>query len=532
MYCGTYSIIHTNIVPRHTTKRKTQETGRCPVTDQQLEKDDLISLAPTTTTTLKPRPTPATSIPGLLSLLQNEWDATVLETHQLRKALHTARQELAHALYQHDAATRVIARLLRERDGYRGQLESLQLNQQQNGGGGASKRAISPSAAAGEEGGEATHAGKKARPALGSDVVDVLNATSAELSKLRRKRVISPTVASPDDIREYKLTASYPLHATRKGGILSLATFPTHENGNGFIASAGADTTVAIFDQSSEQTVATLKGHSKKVLDVAFLDSPYALVSSSADTTARVWRRSGEGEGGSDDDAAIACVSVLDDASSEVVAVLVHPTKKYMITAAAEGSWFFYDISRGECVAKVTQDARETTANAGGYTSAALHPDGLILATGGTDAVVNVWESRAQKSVAKFEGHEVDSNGTGITSLSFSENGYYMASAASDGVKLWDLRKLKNFTTLEGVGGGKGTPTQVAFDDSGLYLGVGQCAGAGVKVYGVKQEWSVLKEFTSGFPKKGVHAVAFTRDATSVVVGAADHNLRLFGSGQ
>jgi pre-mRNA-processing factor 19 len=32
-----------------------------------------------------------------------------------------------------------------------------------------------------------------------------------------------------------------------------------------------------------------------------------------------------------------------------------------------------------------------------------------------------------------------------VTSLSFSENGYHLATAAADGVKLWDLRKLKNF---------------------------------------------------------------------------------------
>lgn len=42
--------------------------------------------------------------------------------------------------------------------------------------------------------------------------------------------------------------------------------------------------------------------------------------------------------------------------------------------------------------------------------------------------------------MAKFDGCQGR-----INEISFSENGYYMATAASDGVKLWDLRKLKNF---------------------------------------------------------------------------------------
>jgi len=88
--------------------------GRCPITDQPLELTDLIPLK--VNKVVKPRPTTATSIPAMLSLFQSEWDAIMLETYSLKQQLDTVRQELANSLYQHDAACRVIARLLKERD--------------------------------------------------------------------------------------------------------------------------------------------------------------------------------------------------------------------------------------------------------------------------------------------------------------------------------------------------------------------------------------------------------------------------------
>ena len=83
-----------------------------PVTGEDLAVEDLIELKSPQVVT--PRPPNLTSIPALLSAFQNEWDAIVLETHTLKQQLAQTRQELSTALYQNDAATRVIARLSRE----------------------------------------------------------------------------------------------------------------------------------------------------------------------------------------------------------------------------------------------------------------------------------------------------------------------------------------------------------------------------------------------------------------------------------
>jgi len=58
----------------------------------------------------------ANNIPGILQMFQGEWDSLMLEVYQLRKNLEQTRRELSQALYQHDAACRVICRMMKEKE--------------------------------------------------------------------------------------------------------------------------------------------------------------------------------------------------------------------------------------------------------------------------------------------------------------------------------------------------------------------------------------------------------------------------------
>jgi pre-mRNA-processing factor 19 len=99
------------------------ENGKDPVTGEELSTDDLVELK--SSRTVRPRPPTLTSIPSLLGVFQEEWDALALETYTLRQSLVQTRQELSTALYQNDAAVRVIARLTKERDEARDALSKI-----------------------------------------------------------------------------------------------------------------------------------------------------------------------------------------------------------------------------------------------------------------------------------------------------------------------------------------------------------------------------------------------------------------------
>ena len=95
-------------------KKHIEQTGQCPITGVDLTWADFVELS--VSKAALPKPLVANNIPGILQMFQGEWDSLMLEVFHLRKNLEQTRRELSQALYQHDAACRVICRLMKEKE--------------------------------------------------------------------------------------------------------------------------------------------------------------------------------------------------------------------------------------------------------------------------------------------------------------------------------------------------------------------------------------------------------------------------------
>lgn len=466
-----------------------QENGCDPINQKELGEEQLIELR--TPPLVKPRPPSLTSIPAILKALQDEWDAVMLNSFSLRQQLHTARQELSHALYQHDAACRVIARLTKEVTAAREALATLKPQAA------AGALIMAQVVAAGPEGDREELVGMA--PIVIQKLQDRATVLTAERKK--RGRSIPEDLAKPEDIKAFKTIQSQTsIHASSVPGILALDINPRDSSR---IVTGGNDKSAVIFNKENEQIVTVLKGHQKKVTHVIYHPDGEHVISASPDTTVRVWHIG-----------TAQTTQLIRPHDGPISGLSLHATGDYVLTTASDDQWAFSDIRTGKVLAKTSDSS---SAGAHSLTAAQFHPDGLIFGTGTSDSLIKIWDLKEQQNVANFPGHSGP-----VTAIAFSENGYYLATSATDGtVKIWDLRKLKNIKTLlldDGY-----AVNDLTFDQSGQYLAV---AGQDVRVY-LSKQWDLvgcLQDHTAE-----ATGVRFGHNASFLASVSVDRTLKIYG---
>ncbi|XP_065208797.1 pre-mRNA-processing factor 19 [Planococcus citri] len=485
------------IFERRLIEKYLQENGTDPINGKELTSEQLIDIK--TNPVVKPKAPTTTSIPAILKQLQDEWDALMLHSFTQRHQLQIARQELSHALYQHDAACRVIGRLTKELTAAREALVTLKPQT----GVAANATAIPQPAMAMEAASIPNQPMEQA--GMTADVIQKLQDKGTILTqeRKRRGRSVPEELTSAERIRNFHTEASHVgLHSASIPGILSL---DIQASDTSKILTGGSDKNAAVFNKDMEQVIAVFKGHTKKVTKVIYHPEEDVVITASPDTTIRVWNVGASQQ-----------VQLLRAHDAPVTGLSLHPTGDYVLSTSTDQHWAFSDIRTGKLLTKVADQ------NSIGIslTTAQLHPDGLIFGTGTSDSQIKIWDLKEQSNVANFSGH------TGpITAISFSENGYYLATAAEDScVRLWDLRKLKTFRTLNLDDDNKKYEVRdLCFDQSGTYLAV---AGSDVRVYLCKQ-WEELKVFNDH--TAAATGVRFGRHAQYIASTSMDRTLKIYG---
>lgn len=472
--------------------------------DRPLSEDYLIALAQTTGNNNKSSVPPllsasangtaaAGSLTATLQQLQSEYDAVVLELLDTRRLLQETRQELSQALYQNDAAVRVVARLSMERDQARAAL------QEWNASGTASKLKDMHS-----QDNDSTPATKKAKTSSASDVIpdqdmQLMKQAWEALHPTRKSR---QKAKKPPKLGDWKLME----HVKTKpaSGKTSDSFDCEHSDKN------AKQVTLALNDRSSRVTL--VSGDSLILYDTTSLEKadnrkPTLSCACAGRTADAILAGNGDGmmavglKNGSIDvilnDNTVATCPV----GGVIVDVRLHPDRQHWVAATSDSVVALGRTTAAEEGSSSVVVAQFGDKKDGDYSAGALHPDGLIYVAGTVGGALQVWDFSAQTLSTTLPS---PAGAVAVTAVAASNNGYHIAAAYANATLLvWDLRKKAVLATLNGEEDSEDAKkllsiTAVQFDDSGKYLAYSGNHGKNksllVKVTEVKK-WSTVAQF-------------------------------------
>ncbi|KAJ5050591.1 uncharacterized protein L3040_002468 [Drepanopeziza brunnea f. sp. 'multigermtubi'] len=419
-----------NVFEKRLIEAYISENHKDPVNGEDLEVEDLIDLKSARIVT--PRPPTLTSIPSLLSTFQNEWDALALESFSLRKQLQQTRQELATALYQHDAAVRVIARLSKERDEARDALSKVTV-----GAGNA----------------RSDDAMQVDSQGLPEELAAKVDATQEKLSKSRRKRPVPKDWVDAETIGKFAIAnASEPLYT----GATSLAV----DEAGQLVIIGGSEGVAGVYSIPENKLQQSFKAGSGVTDAIWYGSQPVISTSSGA---VKVFG-----------DIEVTFTSHAGSANG----LALHPSGDILASVGVDKSFVFYDLPTGKAVTQVYTDS--------GLKVAAFHPDGHLFAAGGANGQIKLFHVKSCESAANFE------LGGSVQDIAFSENGIWFAAVAegSNSVVIFDLRKegeAAKVKTLE-IGG---QVDSIRWDYTGQFLAASGPGGFTISQYAKSSKsWS------------------------------------------
>ncbi|CAD7935239.1 unnamed protein product [Amoebophrya sp. A25] len=432
----------------------------CPISGASVE-----SILPVKTDgALSLRTVTAANLPGVLSAMQQTFDDMLTASFNNKRDLDKAKEQLLHALHQHDAATRTIKRILAERDMARATVKTLEVSLQHQ------RKVLG--AAAPEKAAEVPEA-------IGFS--DEWRARVAEydqaFAKKRKEgaykeqhKQLTPVMVNKEMQQIYHFSDR---HQASAPGINCCALDPADNNN---VLTGGVDGHLEVINvqvmannylqgvQRPAESV-RLAAHEGPISCCGFHPAKSSvLLSGCEDGVVKIWNKDALGR----HTEAYASPEGLHDGG--VRDMNVHPINELLITAGAR-SISYVDMNTGDLLRWIN----EFPGNHGEISQFKLHPNGKagIAAVGRS---IQLWDiaGGSHTRCLTLDGEEEKVHDADITALAVSHNAINVVSGCRNGVvRLWDLRKQDQSVWEEDFSrGSQGGINKLRFDPVGHYLAV------------------------------------------------------------
>nr|XP_043629689.1 transcription initiation factor TFIID subunit 5 [Erigeron canadensis]XP_043629690.1 transcription initiation factor TFIID subunit 5 [Erigeron canadensis] len=205
----------------------------------------------------------------------------------------------------------------------------------------------------------------------------------------------------------------YTLYQGHSGPVYSASFSPMGD----FLLSSSSDSTIRLWSTKFNANVVCYKGHNYPVWDVQFSPVGHYFASASHDRTARVWSMD-----------RVQPLRILAGHLSDVDCVQWHMNCNYLATGSSDKTIRMWDVQTGNCM-------RIFIGHRSSILSLAMSPDGRYLASGDEDGTIMMWDVSNGRCITPLVGHT-----SCVWSLAFSCEGSLLASGSADStVKLWDV---------------------------------------------------------------------------------------------